>query len=36
MDFAHFGLELGVVFEETTGVRGKYLLFQFEVNKKER
>ena len=36
MDFAHFGLELGVVFEETTRVGGKYLLFQFQVNKKER
>ena len=36
MDFAHFGLELGMVFEETTGVGGKYLLFQFQVNKKER
>jgi len=30
-DFAHFGLELGKVFEDWT-----YLLFQFQMNQKER
>ena len=34
IDFAHFGLEPGMFFEETTGVM--YLSFQFQMNKKER
>ena len=34
IDFAHFSLESGMVFEETTGV--VYLSFQFQMNKKER
>ena len=34
IDFAHFGLESGMVFEKTTGVM--YLSFQFQMNKKER
>ena len=34
IDFAHFSLESGMVFEETTGVM--YLSFQFQMNKKER
>ena len=34
IDFAPFGLESGMVFEETTGVM--YLWFQFKMNKKER
>ena len=33
LDFAQFGLELGMVFEETTGV---YLSVQFQTNKKGR
>ena len=31
IDFAHFRLESGMVFEETTGVM--YLSFQFQMNK---
>ena len=35
--FALLGLELGLVFEETTGVRGwTYLSFQFQMKKKGR
>ena len=34
MDFAHFGLESGMVFEETTGVHERTLRFIFQMNKK--
>ena len=36
LDFAHFGLELGMVFEETTGMYERQLSSQFQTNKKER
>ena len=37
IDFAHFGLESGVVFEETTEVYERILIsFQFQISKKER
>ena len=37
MHFAHFCLESGMVFGETTGVqRRTYLSFQFQMSKKER
>ena len=36
-EFAHFGLESGMVFEETTGVYERICRsFQFEMNQKER
>ena len=36
-EFAHFGLELGMVFEETTGVYERICRsFQFQINQKER
>ena len=36
-EFAHFGLESGMVFEETTGVYKRICRsFQFEMNQKER
>ena len=34
IDFAHFGLESGMVFEGTRSVR-RYLSFQFQMSKKE-
>ena len=36
IDFAHFGLELGMVFEETTGVYERICRFQFQMNTKEK
>ena len=37
IDFAHFGLESGMVFGGTTGVYERIILsFQFQMNKKER
>ena len=37
IDFAHFGLEYGIVFEGTTGVKTYFILsFQFQMSKKER
>ena len=37
IDFLHFSLESGMVFEGTTGVYERtYLSFQFQMNKKER
>ena len=36
-EFAHFGLESGMVFEETTGVYERICQsFQFQMNQKER
>ena len=37
LHFAHFGLESGMVFEETAGVCERiYSSYQFRMNKKER
>ena len=37
IDFAHFGLESGMVFGGTTGMYERIILsFQFQMNKKER
>ena len=37
IDFAHFGLESGMVFGGTTGVYERIILsFQFQMSKKER
>ena len=34
IDFAHFGLESGMVFEGTTGVHERTFPFIFQMNKK--
>ena len=36
IDFAYFGLESGMLFEGNYGSLRTYLLFQFQVSKKER
>ena len=37
IDFAHFGLELGMVFEDTMGMYEHICLFNlFQMNRKER
>ena len=37
IDFVHFGLESGMIFEGTTGVYGLIILsFQFQMSKKEK
>ena len=35
-DFAHFGVESGMVFKRTTGVYEPIYFFQFQMSKKER
>ena len=36
VDFVHFSLESGMVFEGITGESWTYLSFQLQMNKKER
>ena len=36
IDFAHFGLESGLIFKGTTGVYERIYFFQFQMSKKER
>ena len=36
IDFAHFGLELGMVFEETKGSVWTYLSFQFQMKNEQK